>query len=150
MVRKWLKWVLLGGASLFLALQLVPYGRDHTNPAMAGQPEWSTPAVRALASRACFDCHSNETRWTWYTNVAPISWLVQYDVVKGREALNFSEWNRPHQEAKDAAKEMLDGEMPPALYTLLHREAVLSTAERRALIEGLELSLGTRPAASLH
>ena len=78
--------------AIFLLIQLIPYGRDHTNPAVVAEPAWDLPETRALAVRACFDCHSNETIWPWYSNVAPISWLVQRDVDEGREKLNFSEW----------------------------------------------------------
>ena len=57
----------------FLAIQLVPYGRTHTNPPVTAEPAWDSPQTRALAVRACFDCHSNETVWPWYTSIAPIS-----------------------------------------------------------------------------
>ena len=62
-------------AGLFLAIQFVPYGRDHSNPPVIGEPTWNSPETRALAVRACFDCHSNETVWPWYSNIAPVSWL---------------------------------------------------------------------------
>src|SRR5574340_945670 len=68
----------------FLLIQLVPYGRNHTNPPVTGEPRWDSPQTRALAARACFDCHSNETKWRWYSNIAPISWLIQRDVDSGR------------------------------------------------------------------
>jgi hypothetical protein len=62
--------ILVGG---FLLIQLVPYGRAHANPPVVKEPAWDSPTTRALAKRACFDCHSNETVWPWYTNVAPVS-----------------------------------------------------------------------------
>ena len=65
--------VAVGG---FLLIQLVPFGRDHTNPPVVQEPKWDSPATRELAKRACFDCHSNETVWPWYSNIAPVSWLV--------------------------------------------------------------------------
>ena len=71
--------------------------------------------TRALAQRACFDCHSNETKWPWYSTIAPVSWLVQRDVEEGRRGLNFSEWGRPHKEANEAASSVEKGEMPPLL-----------------------------------
>src|SRR5215216_1353338 len=79
---------------LFVVLQLVPYGRRHDNPPTTREPAWDDPTTRALAVRACFDCHSNETRWPWYSYVAPVSWLTQRDVDEGRRELNFSEWDR--------------------------------------------------------
>jgi len=62
--------------ALLLLIQLIPYGKNHTNPTVVGQPKWDSQQTRDLAKRACFDCHSNETIWPWYSNVAPISWLV--------------------------------------------------------------------------
>lgn len=127
--------ILLG--ILFVAIQLVPYGRDHANPPVTAAAPWNSPATKALAERACFDCHSNQTRWPAYANIAPASWLLQYDVAEGREHLNFSEWNRPQEHAKDAPEEVLEKEMPPNVYLLMHPEARLSDAERKALADGL-------------
>jgi hypothetical protein len=124
-----------------LAIQLVPYGRDHTNPPVTREPTWDSATTRSLAVTACFDCHSNETAWPWYTNVAPVSWLVQHDVDEGREALNFSEWDRP-QEADEAAEAVAEREMPPDIYVLLHPDARLSDADRDLLIHGLTSTFG--------
>jgi Haem-binding domain len=79
---------------------------------VSAEPAWDSPKTRALAVTACFDCHSNETAWPWYTNVAPMSWLTQRDVDEGRDALNFSEWDRP-QDAEDVSEVIREGEMPP-------------------------------------
>ncbi len=106
-----------------MALQLVPYGRDHVNPSRRAEPDWDRAETRALAVRACFDCHSNETTWPWYAHVAPVSWLLQRDVEEGRRALNFSEWDQPRQEAEDLAETVATGEMPPWLYRVTHPEA---------------------------
>ena len=130
----------------FVAIQFVPYGRDHVNPPVVREPTWDSPETRALAKQACFDCHSNETAWPAYSRVAPVSWLIQRDVVEGRAVLNFSEWQRPQEEAKEAAEEVLEGEMPLALYKLTHAHARLSAPERERLARGLERSLG-RPIA---
>jgi mono/diheme cytochrome c family protein len=102
------------------------------------EPDWDRPETRSLAVRACFDCHSNETRWPWYASVAPASWLVQHDVTEGRREVNFSEWNRPQKEARESAKTVRKGEMPPWYYPW----ARLSSAERRDLVRGLEATLG--------
>ena len=124
-----------------VALQLVPYGRRHTNPPGHVEPAWDAPATRALAVRACYDCHSNETEWPAYASIAPVSWLVQHDVEEGRAALNFSEWTRPQKEAKEAAKEVREGEMPPAAYKLIHAHARLSAADLDRLAQGLTHTL---------
>jgi hypothetical protein len=134
--------IALGLLGTFLAIQLVPYGRDHTNPPVTGEPTWDAPATRALANQACFDCHSNETEWPAYARVAPASWLVQRDVNEGRAVLNFSEWPRPQEEAKKASEEVLEGEMPPAAYTLAHAHARLNAADRDRLAQGLARTVG--------
>ena len=123
-----------------LVVQLVPYGRRHTNPPLRGEPAWDVPETRELAVRACFDCHSNQTVWPWYSHVAPFSWLVQRDVDEGRRELNFSEWDRPQREARKAAAEVRKGSMPPWYYPW----AQLSRAERQALVRGLEATLGRK------
>ena len=126
----------------FVAIQFVPYGRDHVNPPVAAEPAWDSPETRALARQACFDCHSNETEWPAYSAVAPVSWLVQHDVAEGRAALNFSEWQKPQDEATEAAEDVLEGEMPLRIYQLMHAHARLSAADRERLARGLEKTLG--------
>ena len=137
----WVKRGLFGLAGLLLVAQLIPYGRDHTNPPVVAEPAWNSMQTRELTVRACFDCHSNEVIWPWYSNVAPMSWLVQRDVDEGREELNFSEWNRP-QEGEEAAETVRDGSMPPWQYLLTHSEARLSDADLNALALGLAATLG--------
>ena len=132
---------------LFLLMQLVPYGRDHTNPPVQQEPPWDSPQTRALAVRACYDCHSNETVWPWYSNVAPVSWLIQHDVDEGRSEVNFSEWNRPQPEANESAETVREGSMPPWYYLPLHPDARLSPEELDALARGLEATFG--PAESV-
>jgi len=142
--RRILKPLLLGAVALAAAIQLVPYGRDHSNPPVTSEPQWDSTATRDLAKRACFDCHSNETVWPWYSHVAPVSWLLQRDVDEGRSKLNFSEWNKPQKEADEAAKEVREGEMPPWFYLPTHPEARLTEAEKQALIAGLEATIGAK------
>jgi mono/diheme cytochrome c family protein len=140
--RKWWFRISLGLLGALVAIQLVPYGRDHINPRVTGEPAWDSPQTRALAKQACFDCHSNETEWPAYASIAPASWLVQRDVNEGRAVLNFSEWTRPQEEAKEAAEEVRKGEMPPAAYTLVHAHARLKPADRDRLAQGLAKTLG--------
>lgn len=125
----------------FLGIQLIPYGRDHTNPPVTGEPPWDSAATRATADAACFDCHSNETRWPWYSNIAPLSWRLQQHVDEGREALNFSEWGTGDQEADDIVEVVREGEMPPWDYLLMHPEARLGT-DRDAFLAGLTATFG--------
>ena len=126
----------------FLAIELVPYGRGHVNPPTVSEPAWDSPATRALAKQACFDCHSHETEWPAYARIAPASWLVQHDVDEGRAVLNFSEWQRAQEKSKDAVEELREGEMPPWPYWLMHAHARLSDADRDRLARGLARTLG--------
>lgn len=137
---------ILGGlAALLVLIQLIPAGRNHQNSPARGEPVWDSAQTRDLARRACFDCHSNETRWPWYSSVAPASWQIQSHVNEGREALNFSTWpvggKEPLSAGKEASEELSEGKMPPWDYLLMHPEARLTATERVALAKGLEKSL---------
>ena len=127
----------------FVAIQLVPYGRSHANPAVTSEPAWDSAQTRELAVRACFDCHSNETNWPWYTNVAPISWLTQRHVDQGRAKLNFSTWGTSRQETENLSRQMSSGAMPPWDYVLMHPDARLTYEEKALLINGLQTTLGS-------
>jgi len=94
--------------------------------------------VKAVLRRSCYDCHSNETSWPWYSRVAPVSWLVASDVHEGREKLNFSAWSRLRPDKRERVieevwEEVREGEMPLPVYLLAHRGARLS-AENRDVI----------------
>jgi hypothetical protein len=141
-VRRVARGALLGLATVFVFAQLVPYGRAHANPAAVVEPRWDQPSTRALAVRACFDCHSNETSWPWYSNIAPVSWLLQRHVDNGRRALNFSDWSRPYGEADESAELVLRGSMPTWDYRMIHPHARLSVAERQTLAAGLTATIG--------
>lgn len=142
MLRRVARFALVGGALLLVAIQAVPYGRSHTNPPVRAEPAWDSPRTRGLADAACYACHSNETVWPWYSNIAPASWLIQRDVDEGRAEVNFSKWDRPQREAGESAKTVREGEMPPVYYAALHPSAQLSPSERQDLILGLEVTLG--------
>jgi hypothetical protein len=123
---------------LAVVLQLIPYGRDHANPPVVSEPKWDSPETRTLAKRACFDCHSYETVWPWYSNIAPVSWLVYRDVIEARQKINFSDWNRPQGQTLDELPEEVgEGGMPPASYLQMHPNARLSALERQQLLAGL-------------
>ena len=143
LLRRLIKIGLIAGVAGFLLMQLVPYGRDHANPPVLSEPDWDSSQTRTLAQSACFDCHSNETVWPWYSQVAPVSWLVQHDTEEGRQQLNFSTWNNGGQgrEPEEAIEVIHEGQMPPPVYLLTHPEARLTTAEREALITGLKATI---------
>ncbi len=122
-------------------VQFLPFGHPHNNPPVVAEPKWDSPRTRELAQRACYDCHSNETVWPWYSNIAPASWLIYSDVFEGRRRLNFSEWGSTNREVDEASRVVLEGEMPPIQYLILHPNANLTSAERRELAQGLAASL---------
>jgi hypothetical protein len=140
--RRFFKWSGAGLILVFLLIQLVPYGRDHSNPPITQAIAWDSAQTEQLARQSCYDCHSNETTWPWYSNVAPVSWLVQRDVDEGRHKLNFSEWDRPQDESDEAAETIREGEMPPWYYTVLHRDANLTETEKQELIDGIMKTIG--------
>jgi heme-binding protein len=120
---------------VFVLIQLVPV--DRSNPPV--ESEISTPPdVKLIVKRACYDCHSNETVWPWYSQMAPVSWLLARDVHEGRAELNFSTWQRYStteqvKKLKKSWEEVQEGEMPPWYYLLVHRDAALSDADRQVL-----------------
>jgi len=124
----------------FVLIQIIPY--RVTNPPVTAEPAWDSPQTETLARQACFDCHSNEVQTPWYGYVAPIAWVVRDHVDEGRSKLNFSEMDRPQEEAHEAGEELAEGEMPPRYYRLAHAAARLSEADKRALVAGLDATLG--------
>jgi hypothetical protein len=141
-MKKKLKWIAGSIAAVFVLLQFTNPARTNP-PAPPGGDISATnpppPQIAALLHAACYDCHSDETKWPWYGHVAPVSWLVVGDVNDGRERLNFSDW--PHALPERAAKrleqmsEELDyKEMPPKKYTLIHAGARLTDSQRQELI----------------
>lgn len=132
--------VVIAGIAGMLLIQAIPYGRSHQNPPVVREPEWANPETRALAKRACFDCHSNETVWPWYSNIAPISWLVYNDVAKGRAAMNFSEWN-DDVSAGYIERVISSGLMPLPQYLLLHSEAKFTQEEMEIFLAGINETL---------
>jgi hypothetical protein len=122
---------------LLLGIQLVPVASVGSNPPQ--RHELQAPAqVRATLQAACFDCHSNETKWPWYSRVAPVSWMIAHHVEDGRAALNFSEWGDRLEEDKqfdrEAVWEQVElGTMPLFGYVALHPEAILSDDQKRAI-----------------
>jgi len=129
------------GATLatLLIIQLIPFGKDHSNPPVNGEPAWSSPRTRELMVNACFGCHSNSVEYPAYASIAPISWTVQSHIDEGREKVNYQEWNSRQREAEETIEVIEEGSMPPSYYTMFgkHPEAKLTNAEISELIAGL-------------
>ena len=128
--------ILVGAVAVILvAIQLVPV--DRTNPAVVADFD-GPPAVKAVLETSCYDCHSHETSWPWYSRVAPASWLVAHDIEEARDRLNFSQWAsyEPKRQAKlteEIWEEVEEGEMPLKMYLLAHPDARLSEAGKATL-----------------
>jgi cytochrome c551/c552 len=137
---KVLKYSIIIIVLVFVAIQFIPVKR--TNPPVVKEPNWDSPKTRALAVRACFDCHSNETKWPAYAYVAPISWFVLSDVNGGRKHFNMTDW-KPGK-GDEAAKEVREGDMPMWQYTMMHSQARLTDAEKQEFIKGLIATFGEK------
>jgi Haem-binding domain len=142
-LRRMLKWTAIGVVCLFLALQFIRPVRS--NPAVSESQSANAhlqinPQVASIIQRACSDCHSNNTRWPWYSKVAPVSWFVIDHVNHGRRHLNFSEWGRYSRRDSQGmldsiCKEVQSGSMPLSSYLRLHHDANLSTEDVKTLCE---------------
>ncbi len=120
-------------------LQFLPLAHPRTNPPESNALGWPSEEARALFMRACGDCHSNATRWPWYSVVAPVSWIVTGHVRHGRGSLNVSAWD-PDRFTKSGHRvvtTLQDRSMPPTSYVWMHPTARLSPDETRVLIAGL-------------
>lgn len=121
-----------------LLLQLWP--TDTSNPPIVSTPTWDDVYTAQLAERACYDCHSHETAWPWYTKVVPAYFLLAYDVQRGRAALNFSKWEETcctEEQIDNMAATVTKNHMPLPYYLVLHPEARLSQVEQGHLVYGL-------------
>jgi mono/diheme cytochrome c family protein len=140
-----MKKVLLYLIGLTILIQFIPYGKDHVNPSIISEVKWDSPKTKSLFMKACADCHSYETKWPWYSNVAPVSWFIYHDVEEGREHFNVSAWGHQEEnEGNEAAETIEEGEMPMKAYLLAHPEARLSAEEKKSLILGLKNTFGEK------
>lgn len=120
---------------IFIAIQFIPVGR--TNPPVTSDIP-APPEVKSILHRACYDCHSNETDWPWYSHVAPSSWLVAHDVHEAREHMNWSQWDQyDADDREDFIKgiwKLVDkGEMPLWYYQIAHPESKLSEQDKMTI-----------------
>lgn len=125
---------------LFVLIQFIPFGKNHVNPPVVQEPKWDSPQTEKLVRGACYDCHSNESTYPWYSNVAPASWMLQLDINEGRSILNFSDLTNQQGAGMMVTieRQISRGSMPPFYYTPFHKEAQLSAEQRQQLITGLK------------
>ena len=142
-MKKWLKRAAIALLIILVGIQLIPINR--TDPAVTREVHWDSPETRALAQRACFACHSNETTWPWYGYIAPASWLLANHIGEGRSRLNFSEWGKPNADLNEVVETITENRMPTRDFLLMHSEARLTTAEKATLVAGLRATFSQDP-----
>lgn len=130
---------------LFGLIQLIPFGKAHANPAVVNAAVWDNPQTATMIRDACYDCHSNETVWPWYSNIAPVSWLNQVDVDEGRSRMNLSEWPTDKAVQQNLVNRMIrviqNGQMPPFYYVWMHSNASFTADQKAQLIQDLQNSV---------
>ncbi|MFT4901855.1 MAG: hypothetical protein ACI81V_001133 [Lentimonas sp.] len=133
-MHTFIKYGLLSLAAAMAGIQLIPVER--TNPAVISDYDGPS-AVKQVLQNSCYDCHSHETSWPWYSYIAPVSWLVAHDIEEGRQELNFSDWLRFAKDTpllEEIYEEVAEGEMPLPIYLLTHSHATVSP-EALALLQ---------------
>ena len=142
--------LLLSMMALLVAIQLVPSGV--INPASKGEV-FAPPEIQNTLRRSCYDCHSNQTQWPWYSHVAPFSWAVARDIELGRRQLNFSEWAGYYpvtrrRKLQWMGRALQQEAMPPLSYRLIHPSSRLSPQDRAQLERWIDTQLVSAATAS--
>lgn len=146
-MKKIRKYLLLGFLLAFSLVQFIPVDLPENNAAQSKDiihAENAPEEIKSILRKACYDCHSNQTVYPWYSNVAPVSWLVAKDTREGREELNFSAWADLSKRKKikilnEIAEEVEEDKMPLKIYTLVHSDAILTEEEVNTLIAWTKL-----------
>lgn len=145
MSKKW-KIILIVLIGLFVLIQVFPVSKPESradNPADLIASGNVDPEIANMLKTACYDCHSFETKYPWYSHLAPVKWLVIRDINEGRKDLNFSDWMLMDPMAQlemldEISTEVMSGEMPMKIYPLMHPEAKLSDADRQKISDWTE------------
>ena len=144
-------YVMVAIVSLLVLIQFFPGNKPEVslnNPNDIHEEVLMPTEVSLILRNACYDCHSNETVYPWYADIAPISWLVIHDVNEGRDELNFSEWipyslKRKNHKLEEIVEMIEEGEMPLAIYKPFHPEAKLSDDQKQLLINWAKSLMGS-------
>jgi hypothetical protein len=140
---RFLRWLVIVLAAAFVIIQFIRPARTNppVNPAQSIEANLQvSPQVGSIFDRSCNDCHSQKTRWPWYSNVAPVSWLVISDVNDARSMMNFSQWgsddkDKQSRRLRDMCEQVQDGKMPLSIYTPLHPGSKLSADDVKTLCD---------------
>ena len=130
-----------------IVLQFIPSKLPPNTPVQLqdkSEVQNASVEVMAILKTACYDCHSNQTKYRWYAYVAPVSWQIAKDVVKGREALNFSEWNTLNKrkmvsKLADIKEQRAKDVMPMKIYTFIHTDAKLNPTQKLLITDWTDL-----------
>jgi hypothetical protein len=140
-MKKFIKIFLFCLLGFFIIIQI--FSVDLSNPPVIKEPSWDSPKTREFAERACFDCHSNQVKYPWYSKIAPISWMIRSHIKEGKKELNFSEW-KGNKKSAEVIKSIMKREMPLWEYKLLHPEARLTKTEQEGFVAGLKMTIDQR------
>ena len=151
MKKKFSIYIMVAVVTLLVLIQFFPGQKPEVsiaNPNDIHKEVLISPEVSKILRNACYDCHSNETVYPWYADVAPMSWLVIHDINEGREELNFSEWipyslKKKNHKLEEIVEMVEEGEMPLKIYTPLHPEAKLSEQQKELLISWAKNLMGS-------
>ncbi len=141
-MKKVLPYILSGLTLVFISLQFIPNRIPENNSDLSNDMvsiEIVPKDVGTILHRSCYDCHSNQTVYPWYSKVAPVSWLVAKDIREGRDEMNFSDWGKLKKRKKikllkKIAEEVEEKKMPLKIYTVIHNDAILTDTEINNLI----------------
>ncbi|MBS1626569.1 MAG: heme-binding domain-containing protein [Bacteroidetes bacterium] len=128
-----------------VAFVIIQFFRPKKNIAAGEQPNhisklYNVPdSVKTIFTKACNDCHSNNTNYPWYNNIQPVAWWLNKHVIDGKRHFNVDEFStysiaKQYKKMKECIDELKEGEMPLTSYTLIHRDAILNNAEKQTLI----------------
>ncbi|MEQ7802130.1 heme-binding domain-containing protein [Pedobacter sp. ASV1-7] len=145
---KGIKKILLGLLVIFILIQFVQPARNKSGQVMPNDISKivSVPSdVQGILKKACYDCHSNNTEYPWYVNIQPMHWFMNYHIQSGKKELNFNEFGtytprRQQNKLRSIENSLKDGSMPLSSYTLMHRNAILSEAEKSLIINWVQNS----------
>jgi hypothetical protein len=143
---KWLKWIGIGVLAVLVGLQFIPTrtNQSTTVPPTDFVKTYNVPEdVKSILAVSCYNCHSNNTNYPWYSRVQPVGWYLENHINKGKEDLNFSEFGdysarMQQNKLKSMISQVEDGEMPLPSYTFIHREARLSENSKKRLVDYLK------------
>lgn len=138
------KWAAICGVGLLAAFVIAQFIQPSFSNPPINEPETIEavtnvpPSVAAIIERSCVDCHTNRTRYPWYSRISPVSWYLHNHIVEGRRELNFSVWatystKKKAKKLEEICEQVREKEMPLPSYLLVHRDAALSNEDVETL-----------------